>query len=620
MPEFHLWTRLLCLWTLLLPLFSLPARADDDAPLSIVQRHLVAAPAPLPAPSFLPPDQAFHVTSAHDNSGPYIDLQAAPGYYLYREHIHIMRSGRDVTASAHFSASEPKNDPTYGIVQVYHRHARIDLNDWPSNEKIEVRYQGCAEAGLCYPPQHKMLTVPNDVIRPAISQAAPAPTTIPSMPSPALSPWTLLMLYAAGIGLTFTPCVLPMLPIACAVIVGRTPSRRQALGLSLAYVAGMVVAYAVLGACVGLFGSSLQLQAQLQRPWVLIPMAIACTVAAGWLFDLYSLQLPLWLSMRMQKANDRLHNRGVLGTLVTGALSTLVLSPCLSAPLAGVLVYLSTTGDITMAMLALTALALGIGTPIVLCCTFGANLLPRAGAWMSTVKGLFGLLLIGTALWLLSRLLPPTATLLLVGLWGLGIARLLGVGAPLQAGARSALQIIGWTIALWSAACVIGAAGGGTDVLRPLAAYTAGSRSASSSSISTAPISTAPRWPQLTTVDALQHALDTPSARPLLIDIYADWCISCQHMEHDVYAAPELQPILGLFQGFRLDVTHPDEKMLEFLQQHGLFGPPGVLFFIKGQEAAPYRIIGERSREEMEKHLHAVLNAPYAQRIMLSHD
>ena len=230
MPKFPFLTRLLCLWTLLLPLFSLPARADDDAPLSIVQRHLVAAPAPLPAPSFLPPDQAFHVTSAHDNSGPYIELQAAPGYYLYREHIHIMRSGRDVTASAHFSASQPKNDPAFGTVQVYHRHARIDLNDWASGEEIEVRYQGCAEAGLCYPPQHKMLTVPNDVIRPAISQAAPAPTTIPSMPSPALSPWTLLMLYAAGIGLTFTPCVLPMLPIACAVIVGRTPSRRQALG------------------------------------------------------------------------------------------------------------------------------------------------------------------------------------------------------------------------------------------------------------------------------------------------------------------------------------------------------------------------------------------------------
>ena len=610
MPKVYFWTRLLCLWTLLLPLFSLPALADDDAPLGIVQRHLLADTSSAPTPSFLPPDQAFRVTSAHDHNGPYIELLAAPGYYLYRERIHILRSGHDITANARFSASQSKDDPAFGIVQVYHHSARIDLTDWPSGEEIEVRYQGCAEAGLCYPPLHKILTAPNDgAARSSAAQIEPSSSfNAASTPSPALSLWTLLMLYAAGIGLTFTPCVLPMLPIACAVVVGRNPSKRRALGLSLAYVAGMVVAYAVLGACVGLFGSSLQLQAQLQRPWVLIPMAIACTAAAGWLFDLYQLKLPLWLSMRMEKANDRLHHQGVLGTLVTGALSTLVLSPCLSAPLAGVLVYLSTTGDITMAMLGLTALALGIGTPIILCCTFGASLLPQAGAWMSTVKGLFGLLLLGTALWLVSRLFPPTVTLLLIGLWGLGLARLFGVGAPLQIGARAALQIIGWAIALWSAACVLGAAGGGTDFTRPLAAYSTENRSRLPSSSSTA-TATVPHWPQLTTVEALQHTLDTPSSRPLLIDIYADWCASCQHMEHNVYADPELQPILGLFQGIRLDVTHPDQKMLEFLQQHGLFGPPGVLFFVEGQEAAPYRIIGERSREEMKKHLQTVLNA-----------
>ncbi|BBG30189.1 protein-disulfide reductase DsbD [Zymobacter palmae] len=605
MPRFC--TRLLCLWTLILPLFSLSAHADNTPP-SIIQRHLVADTATPATPSFLPPDQAFKVDSAESEHGPYIALEAAPGYYLYRDRIHLTQAGQDITDRAQFSPPQQKDDPAFGLVSVYHDQARITLPDWQSNSApIDIRYQGCAEAGLCYPPMQKTLSAPAS----ATSSAPPHPSTtnkVLSAPpiAPALSPWTLLVLFAAGIGLTFTPCVLPMLPIACAIVVGRTPSRRQALGLSLAYVVGMVIAYALLGLVVGLFGSSLQLQAQLQRAWVLVPMAVACIVAAGWLFDLYQLRLPLWLSMRMQNANDRLHQRGLIGTVATGALSTLVLSPCLSAPLAGVLVYLSTTGNVVMAMLGLVALALGMGTPIIICCTFGAGLLPRAGAWMTTVKGLFGLMLLGTALWLLARILPPACTLLLWGIWGLGGARLLGAGLPPQQGSRALLQVTGWAVAIWSVACIAGAAAGGHDPLRPLASFTA---TATTEPRLRPSSDTASPWPRINRIETLQRVLNDSSSQPLLIDIYADWCTSCQQMERTVYAAPELQPILSLFRGFRLDVTHPDKKTLEFLRDHGLFGPPGVLFFVEGQEAADERIVGERSREEVENHLRAVLNA-----------
>lgn len=603
MPTARLRIRLTYLFSLMLLLLSFAVQADDGA-LQIIQRHLVPDTRSPAANSFLPPEQAFRVSSLRSEHGFYIELQAAPGYYFYRDRIHLSQGGNDITPHVQFSEPQQKDDPAFGRVAVYHGEARIALpQEKITSSPIEVRYQGCADAGLCYPPMQKTLRI----AEPTIDQAQPLPAPIKTVatantPS-SLSFWTLLTLYAAGIGLIFTPCVLPMLPIACAIVVGRNASRKQAMTLSITYVGGMMVAYALLGALVGLFGSSLQLQAQLQRPWVLIPMAAACVAAAGWLFDLYQLRLPLRLSMRLQGMQDGLHQQGLVGTFVTGALSTLVLSPCLSAPLAGVLVYLSTTGHLATSMLGLMALALGMGTPIIICCTFGAGFLPRAGAWMTTVKGMFGLILLGTALWLLDRLLTPSCALLLWGIWGLGVARLLGVGLSLQQGLGALLQIISWAITTWSIACIIGAAAGGYDPIRPLAPF-----SSASQKVSEPENAVTPRWPRLEDTAALQRAIEESSGRPLLVDIYADWCISCQRMERTIYSAPELQPILSVFQGFRLDITHPDEKTLEFLRQHGLFGPPGLLFFVSGQEAVNERIVGEQTREEVEKHLHAVLS------------
>lgn len=616
MPMPRLWILLCYLVALMLPLAPVPASADD-AP-HVIQRHLVTEAPSQTQASFLSPEQAFQASSALDAHGPYIELHAAPGYYLYRDRVRLIQAGEDITPHAQFSEAQQKNDPAYGQVRVYHERARIELPAWQHQRAaIDIHYQGCAEAGLCYPPMHKTLQAPNKALAtPPSTHPALLPSSITSTdttptppPSTSLSFWTMLMLYAAGIGLTFTPCVLPMLPIACAIVVGRSPSRRQALGLSLAYVAGMVVAYALLGILVGVFGSSLRFQAQLQRPMILIPMAGACVFAAGWLFDLYQVRLPLWLSSRMQRTSDTRdasHQRGVFGTAITGALSTLVLSPCLSAPLAGVLIYLSTTGNIITAMLGLVALSLGMGTPIVICCTFGAGLLPRAGAWMNVVKGFFGLMLLGMAIWLLERLLSPSCSLLLWGIWGLGMAHLMGIRAPLQQGFRAALQALSWAVALWSAVCIIGAAAGGHDFRQPLAPFSSSSQPTTPTEAAMS--SPANQWATFTNITALQQALDSATA-PVLVDIYADWCVSCQHMEQSVYANSELRPVLNFFQGIRLDVTHPDDATLGFLQQHGLFGPPGLLFFVKGQEAVNDRLVGEHSREEVEKHLRAVLNA-----------
>lgn len=612
MPMLRFMTPLIyCMAVLFSILYSFPTPAADTTS-DLFQRHEITTQSAA-RPSFLPPEQAFQVSHDQDANGAYIQLQAAPGYYLYRDRIRLFQNDQDITSAVHFSDAQQKDDPAFGQVAVYHDSARLSLPQHVGKDPIDIHYQGCAEAGLCYPPLHKTLDIT------ALQPASHATVTSPALAtSGSFSPslWTFCALYIAGIGLTFTPCVLPMLPIACAVVVGRNASRRRAFSLSLAYVMGMVIAHAALGIAVGTFGSSLQLQNQLQRPWVLIPMVIACALAAGWLFELYQLRLPLRLSMRLQKTHDRLSQQGLLGTLATGTLSTLVLSPCLSAPLAGVLIYLSTTGNMVMAILGLSALALGMGTPIILCCTFGAGLLPRAGAWMTQVRNIFGLLLLATALWLLGRILPATAMLLLWGIWGLGLARLMGVAMPLHTGGKAALQVASWAVALWSIACIVGAAAGGDTPLRPLAAFTPVATKTASSQDN----HTMANWAQFDNVASLQQAIADEKKHPVVVDIYADWCVSCQHMEQSVYTAPELRPILSLFKGFRLNITHADATTLEFLQHHGLFGPPGMLFFVKGQEAADQRLVGEHSREEVEKHLNAVLNETSKSDITFSHD
>ena len=592
-----------------IPLLLPAVYAEDANTPAIFQRRLISAPADTasrPA-TFLSADDAFGVR-VEGSSPTVLALRAAPGYYLYRDRVRVQHDGRDITVHVHFEPAESKHDATFGDVAIYHQRTRLTLPDDVTSGSLDVRYQGCAEAGLCYPPQHAVFSLGTPRTPAALASALPAaeaahrdtPSAAP--PQAALSLWTLLTLYVVGIGLTFTPCVLPMLPIACAIVVGRTPSRSLALTLSLAYVAGMVVAYTTLGAVVKLFGSSLQLQSQLERPWVLIMMAIACVIAAGWLFDLFTLRLPQRWSQRIEQAHGHLtHRRGLLSTAATGVLSTLVLSPCLSAPLAGVLVYLSTSDQVASAMLALALLALGMGTPIVLCCTFGASVLPKQGAWMETVKGLFGVMLLGSAVWLLSRLLPAPAALLLWGTLGLGLARLLGAGMPLRRGVGAVLQTLGWAVGIWSIACIVGAATNGSSPFTPLAHLSPLVRNTSSA----APAAVFEPIGQREALDkVIENRRET---MPVLVDLYADWCISCKRMEQEVFSADDLQPLLRSFRTIRFDITQPDRETLAFLREHGIFGPPGLLFFVNGQEAVSYRIVGEASLSDVENRLRALL-------------
>jgi thiol:disulfide interchange protein DsbD len=394
-----------------------------------------------------------------------------------------------------------------------------------------------------------------------------------------------------------------MVPILSSIIVGQQPTRLRAFVLSASYVGGMALTYAGVGVLMGLFGAGLNLQARLQSAPVLIAFALLFTLFALAMFGAFNLRLSPGLAGRIDDWQARAQKSGPAGLALAGALSVLVVSPCVSAPLAGALVFISSTDDAVMGGAALLALALGMGVPLLLVGTFGTTLLPRSGAWMDGVKAAFGILLLGVAIWLVERLLPGSIALLL---WA-GLA----IGSALALGALSVNQAQGWPrvrqaaglmLLVWGIALVIGASRGGEDPLRPLAPANpvAGTGPAEAGDVARA----------ITTVedlDALQASL-AESDEPAFVNFTADWCISCKVMERDVYPAPEVAEQLANFRRINVDVTDSGATTREVLDHFQLFGPPSLLFFDGGKELRDARVQGEVDAPQLASHLEGVLD------------
>ncbi len=420
---------------------------------------------------------------------------------------------------------------------------------------------------------------------------------------------SLAIFFAAGLGLAFTPCVLPMVPILSSIIVGQGSSvtRGRAFTLSLAYVLGMAVTYAALGVVVGLFGASMNLQAALQSPPVLIVFALVFVLLAMSMFGFYELQLPQAWQNRVNAMSQNQRGGVHAGVAAMGSLSSLVVSPCLSAPLAGALIYLSSTGDALLGGSALLALGLGMGVPLLVIGSSGAHLLPRAGAWMNNVKAVFGVLLLGVAVWLLERVVPAHMTLLL---WS---ALAIGVGVYLGALDRSPRQ--GWG-QLWKALgaftfiygvlLLIGAASGASNPLAPLSGG-AQVATAQPAGIERGEV----QWKRVRGLAALKAELAAAeqAGKPVALDFYADWCIACKVMARNVFSEPAIAAQLGRFQLLQADVTSTDPIDQELLHHFGLFGPPSMLFFgLDGREISALRMQGEMDRGAFERHLGRVLS------------
>src|SRR5690554_6146133 len=575
---------------------------------------------------FLPVLEAFQPAAWHDGETLYIGVEVTPEHYLYRHQLAV--------ASDAVSLGEPEippgeftNDEFMGDVYVFRDTMRFEVpleESFSGPLALTFTFQGCADAGLCYPPERVELQAPESSAPPAFadwdgstntgsesantSPASTAPTLqsadgrFSSLMGEASLGMALGLFFLAGLGLTFTPCVLPMIPILSSIIVGQNPSRPRAFALSASYVGGMALTYAAVGVLMGLFGAGLNLQAHLQSAPVLIVFALLFVIFALAMFDAFQLRLPPRLAGRVDALQARAQRSGPVGLAAAGALSVLVVSPCVSAPLAGALVFISSTGDALMGGAALLALGLGMGVPLLLVGTFGTTLMPRSGAWMNGVKIAFGILLLGVAIWLVERLLPSAVALLMWAALAMGSALALGaMSVNLPQGWPRARQTAGLLLLAWGLALVLGAASGVHDPLRPLANLVGGN----SATTATTPAT-------ITTVeglDELQRALATVSNdSPAFVHFTADWCVSCKLMERQVYPDPRVAEPLAQFTRINVDVTRTDPATRELLDHFGLFGPPSLLFFAHGEEIRQARIQGEVRADDLAGHLKGVLD------------
>ena len=551
---------------------------------------------------FLPVRQAFQL-SLSDTTPDAIKLQfvATEGYYLYRHRFQFRTEPADIgLGAAQLPDGEKKHDEYFGDVEVYHGILDVSLPRKASDTRpftLVITYQGCADKGLCYPPETERLSIGG--ASPAASDAASDIPPAGDVTHVEFSWKQLALFFLAGVGLTFTPCVLPMLPILSGVVLRGQIGGLRGLSLSIAYVLPMAICFAILGAVMGMFGASLNLQARLQSAWVLVPFAGFFALFAVAMFGAFELRLPRAFNDRLDRIAGNTQGGSLWGAAVLGVVSSLLVSPCVSAPLAGALLYISASGDALGGALKLFVLGLGMGAPLVLVATGGAAWLPKSGPWLIAVKNAIGVLLLALAIGLLSRVIPGQATLLLIGLLCAGVALFLGALEFGQKTTRGRLaQLPGLFLLVYALACWYGALSGQTDPLRPLGQAQIMSSTARPTSES--------RWQTVTQASELERILEESKSagQPVLVDWYADWCISCKVIEHQVLPDPKIVSRLGAFRLIRFDMTDSNAEQRALLDRYKLFGPPALLFFGKnGNELGNARVVGEIDVEAFAERL-----------------
>ncbi len=584
---------------------------------------------------FLEPEKAF-IFSAEMVAPETLELRyrVAPGYYMYRERFGITISpiGAATLGDAVYPKGEVKYDPTFEKdMEVFHQDVviRVPVAAGGQPFTLTVTAQGCADAGLCYPPMDssvKLTPVAGGYALAGPGGAAAAATGASSASggfgalvnagdtglADALGGlgWvkTAGVFLVLGLLLAFTPCVLPMILILSSIVLGGAaqgkPSRGRGLALAATYVLGMSVVYTALGVAAGLSGAGLA--AWLQTPWILSLFAILLAVLALAMFDAFTFQMPAGIQGWLSQRSARIPGGRYTGALVMGALSALIVGPCVAAPLAGALLYISQTGDVVLGGSALFAMAWGMGVPLLIVGASSGALLPKAGPWMDGVKRLFGMLLLATAWWMLIPVVPTWVQMTGWAFLAVVAAVMLRAFDALPEGAGSARMFgkgVGLLLALAAAAWLIGAASGGRDVLQPLSHLAARTDAPAGVAANSGEV-------HFTRVrnNAELDALLAQSRQPVMLDFYADWCVSCREMERFTFTDPGVAQRMAGMLLVQADVTANNADDRALLKRFRLFGPPGIMFFEPGGKELPdARVVGFQDAKRFTESLDKVL-------------
>ncbi len=586
----------------------------------------------------LEPEKAFRFSArVLDAANIEVRYQIADGYYLYRERFAFAVEGGAKLGEARIPEGKKKKDEFFGDVQTHRGELKIVVPvEAAADGKValNVTSQGCADVGVCYVPMDSKIQLAmaggavsgglptvrdsGDPLARLMGQgnapkANTAAATALAEDSRVASLfqgsfWLLIAsFFGFGLLLSFTPCVLPMIPILSGIIVGRGQgvTRAQGFALSAAYVLGMAITYALAGVAAGLSGA--MLSAALQNPWVLGGFAALFVVLAMSMFGFYELQLPAGWQARLNASSNKLPGGRYGGVFAMGALSALIVGPCVAAPLAGALLYISQSRDGMLGGTALFAMALGMGVPLLAVGASAGALLPKAGPWMDAIKRFFGVLLIAVAIYLVSPLIPLAVQMLAWGALLIVSAMLLRAIDALPPQAHSLLRAgkgVGMIALLAGAAYIVGGLSGAKDIFQPLSGLSA----APSGSVPASPAE--PLFKRVSTSAELDAALKAASAtgKPVLLDFYADWCVSCKEMERFTFTDAKVQQRLKGMVKVQADVTANNAEHQALLKRFRLFGPPGIIFFDKnGKEINGLRVIGFQSAEKFASVLDEVL-------------
>ncbi|EPM6965160.1 protein-disulfide reductase DsbD [Vibrio alginolyticus] len=566
--------------------------------------------------SFVPVDQAFPFNFYQQDDKLMLDWQVRDGYYLYQERLSV--AGEKVSlGELQMEDGTPHKDEFFGDVHIYTQplFVNVPMHDWQDGARVVVQYQGCAKAGFCYPPETRVIPISaftssnsDSTTATTASKAEQAPTATPPAAQSSTSGdtssapvtqqdslaanladnwWTPLLFLALGVGLAFTPCVLPMYPILTSIVLGSGKlSQRRALGLSFVYVQGMALTYTLLGLVVASAG--MQFQAAMQHPYVLIGLSVLFITLAFSMFGLYSLQLPSSVQTWLNNLSNKQQGGSSAGVFAMGVISGLVCSPCTTAPLSGALLYVAQSGDLLTGGVALYALAMGMGIPLILVAVFGNKLLPKAGGWMDRVKTLFGFILLAAPIFLLERIMPE--------MWSTILWSALGIAAfGWLYHIKNSLEFGGWKQSAVGIIAVLGLLASAQPTLN----YWFGN---STTQTQQATVS----FTRIANVAELEEqlALAKAAGKPVMLDFYADWCVACKEFEKYTFHDPSVEAKLQDFVLLQADVTKNQVQDIELLKHMSVLGLPTIEFWdASGEHVSNARLTGFMQAEPFLEHI-----------------